>query len=569
MINNNSSFDLKKLLEYASVFVLSFLFFAYYQFQTKFLPETDGYYHIKIAYLMREMGFLSNFKWAHLSLWRDNFSDKEFLFHVWLMPFTYFKDLAFGGKIATVTMAAIVFTSFYAVLRLNNVAYPWFWLLLLSASGGFFLYRVNVPRPQGLSIVFVLWTIHFLINRKLIHLAILCFLYTYSYTAFHLPFIFAMIISTYLFIFEKELDWKTPAVAAAATLAGMMLSPFFPDNWRLFFLQNFYILYKGSGEEAILHMGGEFWPMDTRAVIKVNTAVVISFVAAFFTAIYSPVKWERAVKSIFLIALSLIFLTCNSKRFAEYSVPVTLMFCAFFFSPYLKNLIIKQVNFNKAMLAGAISMFVLIALSVNSYNNTVGEFRAGPSGLEPAALWLKENTEDDELVYTGDWDDGPELFFFNHKNRYLVFLDPNFMFYWNPDVWRRWDACSNGRLGDETFDVLKNEFKVRYGVATSDFSGLRRIIEKDERMKIVFDSPHAYVFRLDTTQTNAVAKAAFVPPGIDDVKRFFIEEERLDEKRAQERAELFIAFYDSNGWETGNGRMNDWKPEAQRSLKWE
>jgi hypothetical protein len=315
-------------------------------------------------------------------------------------------------------------------------------------------------------------------------------------------------------------------------------------------------------------MGGEFWPMDTRAVIKVNTAVVIPFMAAFFTAIYSPVKWGREVKSIFLIALSLILLTCNSKRFAEYSVPVTMMFCAFFFSPYLKNLLIKQVNFNKAMLAGALTMFLLIALSVNSHNNTVGEFRAGPSGLEPAALWLKENTEEDELIYTGDWDDAPELFFFNHKNRYLVFLDPNFMFYWNPDIWRRWDACSNGRLGDQTFDVLKNEFKVRYGVATSDFGGLRKIIERDNRMKIVFDSPHAYVFKLDTTAGNEPL-VEFVPPSMEEVKQYLNREEHLNPREAEEKASRFIEFYQSNGWETGNGKMKDWKFEASKSLTWE
>lgn len=565
----NNPINAGKILEYAIVAVLSFLFFAHYQFQTPYLPETDGYYHIKVAYLLREMGFFSDFKWAHYSLWREHYSDKEFLYHVYLIPFTYFKDLAFGGKIATVLMASIIFTSFYAVLRLNNVAYPWFWLLLLSMSGGFFLYRVNVPRPQGLSVVFVLWTIHFLINRKRIHLAILCFIYTYSYTAYHLPLVFALIISGYLWIFEKEIDWKTPAVVFAATLAGMLLSPFFPDNIRLFFLQNFYILYKGSGQEAILHMGGEFWPMDTRAVIKVNTAVVIPFIAAFFTAMYHPVKWGKEVKSVFLIALSLIFLTCSSKRFAEYSVPVTLLFCGFFFSPYLRKLQSWQVQYNKAMLSGALVMVILIALGVNSYNSTVGEFRSGPSGLEPAALWLKENTEEDELVYTGDWDDGPELLFFNHKNRYFVFLDPNFMYYWDPDVWRKWDALSNGRLGDQTFDILKNDFKVRYGVATSDFTGLKEIINRDNRMKIVFETQHAYVFKLDTAQTPEPAIVEFVRPALDEIKRYLMEREGLREEEALKKAARFFYFYESNGWQAGNGPMTDWRLEASRSLTWE
>ena len=95
---NNST---KRALEFSTVGILSFIVYAFYQWQSDFLPGTDGYYHAKIAYVMREVGFLKNFQWAHLSLWREQFSDKEFLFHVYLIPFTFFKDLMFGAKVGT------------------------------------------------------------------------------------------------------------------------------------------------------------------------------------------------------------------------------------------------------------------------------------------------------------------------------------------------------------------------------------------------------------------------------------------------------------------------------------
>lgn len=493
---------MKRVIEYLLVFTASMLFFAFYQFQSDFLPGTDGYYHIKTAYVMREMGFLSDFKWAHLSLWREQFSDKEFLFHVYLIPFTYFKDLMFGAKLGTVMLASIGSSSFYAILKLNKVKYAWFWFLLLFMSGSYFLYRTNVTRPQVLSIVLVLWTIHFVINRKLIHLAVICFIYTFSYTAYHLPFIFACIAYGHLLLFEKKNDWKLPVVALGATILGMLCSPFFPNNWELFYIQNFYIPYMASGSGVNLFMGGEFGAMSTKSALIAQVTVIIAFALAFFMAMYKPRKWNVPTRSLFLIALSLIWITCFSKRFTEYSVPVTLLFCAFFFNAYLKDieLPIRPFTLKKAGF-GLLGIILLSVLGYNSYYNTVGEFRgAREPGLKSAALYLQEHTDENELVYTGDWDDGPELFFYNHKNRYLVFLDPNFMYYWNKEIWHRWNDLSSGRLGKQTYDVLKDEFKVRYGVATSNFSQLRNIINNDPRMEIVHKSPGAFVFKLKSEE---------------------------------------------------------------------
>ncbi len=438
---------MKKLVEYLAVCCLSLLFFAFYQFQTPYLPDTDGYYHIKMAYMLREYGFISDFRWAHLSLWCEHFSDKEFLYHVYLIPFTYFDDMLFGAKLATVIMASIVFVSFYRILRLNNIKHAWFWLLLLSASGGYFLYRVNVLRPQGLSIVFVLWSLHYILNSKNWQLAVLCFVYTFSYTAYHLPFIFACIVYFYSLLFEKENRWKTPLIVLGATITGMLCSPFFPNNITFFYLQNFYILWQGTAGQVDLHMGGEFAPMDTQQLIIVNMTVVLSFVAAFFMAMYIKRKWDSKTLSLFLVSLSLILLSCISKRFAEYSIPVSLLFCAFFFSPLWGEFDWAKWKVPSAILAFA----VIMVLGYNSYINTIGEFNdVRPSGLKDAAIWLKENTDSNELIYTADWDDAPELFYFNHRNRYLVFLDPNFMYYWNPRVWEKWDSLSNGHYGSNT-----------------------------------------------------------------------------------------------------------------------
>ena len=497
-LSQNKTFSL--MLDISIIYFLSLLFFQHYQFQSAFLPGTDGYFHIKYAYLLRTEGFMANFRWATLSLWHQAFSDKEFLYHLFLIPFTYFEDLQRGMKYATTILAAATITSFYVILVLNKVRHAWFWYGLLCSAGGYFLYRANVPRPQVLSITLALWSIHFILNKQRLALGILCFFYTTAYTAFLLPLIFALIASTNLFIFEKERDWKTPATALGALLAGMIIHPYFPNNFKMFYLQNFYVLWMGIKGSVDLHMGGELKPMTTRKLIEVNTSVVIPYFMAFFTSLYQPPKTDAKTRSLFLISLSLLTLTAMSKRFGEYSVPVTLLFCALFFAPYLNQF--DPIAYWKketwsATTSGVLLAAIVALLFYRSYQDVAPQFLVTESRYKSAALYLKSHAPKDQVVFTCDWDDAPDLFYYNHNNRYLVFLDPNFMYFWNDAIWKKWDRVAHGRFGTNTYDILKNDFKITYGVCTSNFSRLKNIIVRDPKMQIVHQTAKTYVFKLE------------------------------------------------------------------------
>ncbi len=177
-----------------------------------------------------------------------------------------------------------------------------------------------------------------------------------------------------------------------------------------------------------------------------------------------------------------------------------MMFCAFFFAPYLNEF--KPISYwKKQKLTASIAAFLLIGiitvLAIRSYNDVAPQFRTKESRYKSAALYLKEHVPKDQVVYTCDWDDAPDLWFYNSNNRYLIFLDPNFMYFWNPKLWRKWDRLSNGRFGAKTYDLLKNDFKVTYGVCTSNFSRLKRVIERDPKMQIVHQTSRVYVFKLE------------------------------------------------------------------------
>src|SRR5512133_200634 len=104
---------LRKQLLPIALFLIFFLGMALIQFVTPDMPDNDGFYHIKLAWLMRTEGLKPNFPFLPLSILKDGeFYDHHFLFHVALIPFT-FGDLRLGAKWAAVTFASLGFLAIW------------------------------------------------------------------------------------------------------------------------------------------------------------------------------------------------------------------------------------------------------------------------------------------------------------------------------------------------------------------------------------------------------------------------------------------------------------------------
>jgi hypothetical protein len=473
---------------------------SYYQFQHPWLPDTDSYYHIKLAYLYRTEGIFREFKWATMSLWKDKFSDTSFLFHVFLVPFTYFADLQTGAKVAVVTAGSLTFSSFYLVLRLNGIRQSWIWLVLLCSGGAFFLWRMSVCRPQVLSLCMDLWAAHFILNRRYRAIGVVCFVYALSYTAGHLlPVVFAGVFLAGQYVGGEKPDVKVPIAAAVGAALGVVINPFFPNQFLYFYLQNWYVLAMGISHPLSLSMGGEFYPMDTRVMLEHHVSILAPLLGTFLTAFLFPRRINPKALSLFFMAVIFLVMTGFVRRFAEYAVPFTLLFCAFYFdsrydefTAWLRRARPRVVRLGKLGLGVALSL-----IFVNSHVLSLPWYRGTrPSAFREPALRLREIARPDDIVYTCEWDDAPELFFFDDAQRYLIFLDPNFFYYWNPELWRRWVWVSNAGAGAATYDNITNVFGARYVVCQDEFTGLRRILDSDQRAKLILDNGRAYLYEL-------------------------------------------------------------------------
>lgn len=483
------------------IFLIALVFLANIQYTTPNIAGVDAYFHIKLAYLTRIQGPILDFPWAPLSIWRDRFDDKAFLYHLLLTPFT-FGDLVSGAKWAAVFFGALLLTSFFVILGLNRVRYPAFWFLLLLASGHWFLFRINTARPQGWSVLLALWTVHFLINRRPRAAALVTFLYTLSYSI-ALPFALACAQAVVSRLVWRRAEWRLAAIILFAFLIGMLVSPYFPKNLYGFLYPNVIIPYFASGAGKALGMGMEFLPITTRQLLLDCAPVVAVYFAAFFTALAFPREHSRRTLLAFVFAHALLIPTLAMKRFIEYSMPLTVLFLGMYFNAYAREWDLRA--FARKRPCGAFCAAAALAAALGlglwySHAGCVKSFRHWPATYKRAALELKKRTAPGEFVYTCDWDDTPQLFFFNHHNRYPVFLDPTFIFRWSPDAWARWKDIAHGVQGPNTGRLLRGV--ARYGVCSSDFGSLQAVVRKSPDMRIVYEDDNAFVFKvLDDPRT--------------------------------------------------------------------
>jgi hypothetical protein len=167
------------------------LFLALVQFSSPDLPDNDGFYHIKLAYLMRTEGMKPDFPWLPLTILNSReFYDHHFLFHAALMPFT-FGDLRLGAKWAAVFFASLAFLSTWNLLKNQRIPHAALWAFGMAAVSEAFIYRMSITRAQSLSLAVLMVGLNWLLSKKYTRLGFLAFAYVWLYDAFPLLPVFA------------------------------------------------------------------------------------------------------------------------------------------------------------------------------------------------------------------------------------------------------------------------------------------------------------------------------------------------------------------------------------------
>lgn len=486
-------------VEAIAIFVLAVVFFAHLQSLSRWVVAVDAYFHQKMALLIRESGPVKDFYWTTTSVFRTGFSDSSFLFHLVLIPFTFIGDEVAAIKAGAVFFSALFFTIFYVVLRSNRCRVPFLFTLLLGACGSLFLYRLCQNRGYLLSMSLALLTAEACINRRHKLLFALAVAYPLSYTAFQVVIVIPIIFNIAQVFNGEMLDRRQVPGACAGAALGLFIHPNFPRDLTLWWVQNVKVMWFKWTSDVNLYFGGELYPPELHFLTKSTTAVLITLIACSIAAVVSTRRRSTATFTMFGITLFFGLLTLASKRFIEYSAPFTLVYAAFLLRDLVGDEDVEHWSAARPttfMLVVWLVVALCGGLLYRSYLDVKKDLENEPEpGLKSAALWLKSHAAKDDIVYTADWDDFPQLWYYNSDQRYLICLDPMFFYTYDRELWQTWFDTSNVRTQD-VYNNIKLRFGAKWVLVTSDFGNLTKKCNLDPRFKRVYLDKDCSIFQV-------------------------------------------------------------------------
>ncbi|MCL4731885.1 MAG: hypothetical protein KJ044_15815, partial [Planctomycetes bacterium] len=227
----------------------------------------DSGYHIRMGWLYRTgeaQAAGPNFHWTRLSVWNGRFSDKDFLYHIYLIPFTGFArdawdhdGLVKGAKVASAAGYGLLALALLCALRLAGVRPAWPFVLLVAATSWLFLLRMMEARSWAFSAACAVLGWVFLLRGN--RAAVFCtgVVYTLSYTASHILVVLAVFQLAARLVLgpdagsSRRADLRRNAallgMAVLGLAAGTLLHPQPLEQVRLWWVQNVLVLYMHSG----------------------------------------------------------------------------------------------------------------------------------------------------------------------------------------------------------------------------------------------------------------------------------------------------------------------------------
>jgi hypothetical protein len=492
-------------------FAVFFFGMAIVQFSSRDMPDNDGYYHIKLAYLMRTEGLKPDFPYLPLSILNEkNFYDHHFLFHVALIPFT-FGDLRLGAKLAAVTFASLAFLAVWYLFYRQQIPFAWLWALGLLGISDAFLYRMSITRAQSLSLAVLALGFLWLLEGKYWRLAILSFLYVWMYDAFPLLIALGVLHLAAVALIEKRFEYRPLLFIGGGVLLGMLINPYFPVNIS-FSIQH--MLPKLTDATSV-RVGNEWYPYDTGQLLKNSLPALIAFASGILAMGLAGRKMNLRTAFSLLTALLFGLMLFQARRFVEYFPPFALVFAAFSWATILPDSqALDQtqdmpdspqltspslwVNLREALPVTILMMFVALTAfrSISAAGKSIQDSK--PYDLYAnASKWLESNTPDGSRVFQTDWDDFPRLFFYNTHNTYLVGLDPTYMQLYNSDLYDLWVNITHGDVENPS-RYISTSFGSNYVLTDLNHGNFLDRAANDPNLKEIFRDDQAVVFEVIT-----------------------------------------------------------------------
>lgn len=465
--------DLASALAVLGLAAYTYVFFAEFIHASPYLAGVDGYYHVRFAQLLNESGLPQGFPWTQLSLWKDQFSDKELLFHLYLSIFCRDETaLLASGKQALIVLLTILGVVFYFALKALDTRAPLLWWFALLACGSQFTWRLLLIRPHVLMLVFVVLAIVALAHRRWKLLIPLGMAYAWAHSAPHNLIGITLVYAGSVFLAERRLEWKPVLFATVGVVLGYILHPYFPNTFVNWYVQNVKVGQFILGERpGHLQLGMEFDPFLTRDLLVYSFTPLLLWFASILATIALGVKLTRNGRFLVVLASAFAVLTMVSARFIEIFVPVAVLAAAKVLSElWDSEETVFAKWFDRSIVRGGVvvAFGALLFVSHRDTRESVLDLARHCSRptVAAASTWTRANLPPGETIIHFEWDEFTGLYHYDPDHYYLVALDPTFGYFHDPEIWDYIGWLHLERPAVTAWSI-KDRLHARYAVAGS------------------------------------------------------------------------------------------------------
>jgi len=525
------------------IFVFSFFFIVleivYFSID-RLVSLDDPMFHIRFAEIIRERGFgvFKDFHWIYpldVSTGGD-FNYYNFLFYVALIPFTYIKPLVLGLKLYGVVFFSLSLTILYYFLKNIKVNHPFLWVMLfLSLANYTLINRFLVVRSFSLAPILLILELYYLYKGKYSGVFVISLAYFYWHNA---TFIFPLVISIVYFISEKFYGKKTDLRPILYSVSAILISSALALLYSRDFFSAFYTIFDMFNETIIKNKvaiaeGSELYPVDFYDYFRSNMPIISLYLASIIFEICQYIQRRRAnggslsvyysreqilKMSLFVLSLAFFAGIFYTRRLEDFFVFFSICYIAISFNEMLRTIdfgdkiVKKSVAATLAILCGYLFMGNLLF-----FQDRIASQRPYDA-IKGAAEWLKNNTEEKEIIFYPTWNWFTILFYYNTHNYYIIGLEPRVLYDFDNELyWGWWNISTNGYLctkdkcddkkeekrlylkgdkdkedryyeneGNLIADYIRSNFHSRYIVTSGAFQNLNAIMEKSKRFEKVF-----------------------------------------------------------------------------------
>lgn len=540
-LNNN------KAIAYLLLFLLVFIFFSWVESSPVF-SDPDSFYHAKVTQLISEEGVIRDFPYLQFTTLREGYVDHHLLYHLYLVPFVKIFPMAVGVKIGHVFLVTLFFILMYFLLNQLRVKGA-FWYVLLLLFVEPFVFRIGLVKAQPLSLIFLFLGIFLILRRKYILLFLLSWFYVWSYGGW-----FLMLIMALIYVFIESLDigfaksheslwsrvtyfnkkkllfvdniynfsiaflknvfrFKNIKLVGSVFLgltAGLIINPYFPKNLEFYYIHIIKIAFVNY--QSVIGVGSEWYPYSVNDFL-VNGMLPLALGGVALLILFGYRQKFNVVAKYFLVLfLSFVLATIKSRRNIEYMSPIAIIFAAVVFSQAMESREIrndlkafvksfKRVFFNDRYVKIVLILFLFFMFCLAFYKMPYHARQSLGRGynynyLKSASEYLKDNSNEGDIVLHSDWDEFPILFYHNSKNYYIVGLDATFMYLYDSELYAKWVDVTQGRRYKDLYEIVKNDFEAKYILATTDHENMIRSFDNNFYFDKVYSDDEAVIYKV-------------------------------------------------------------------------